>query len=310
MADGTIINAPTTPGQTIATKEISAVNHELVLLEFGDGGGGATEVSAADPLPITGEVAVSSLPAGLATSANQQTDALTDAQLRATPVPISGTVSVSGSATDNTTLYSGDLSVTGAITGIPTTGYQSIIFSFSNVWSGILLVEGSEDNSIWEQKIVLDVNEFAMQDVINENGIFQIKSSSKYIRINIQQVSGTITALIVGRTVPGVNASDALAFAMDRSFNMPLYVSETEQRKDVNNALIPSDAPLPIYGSGASASGRTSILALVDTTGYQSISVQLFGTWAGTVVFQASHDGSNCCGKCYYKQPLHICLYG
>lgn len=36
------------------------------------------------------------LPAGAATSANQQTNAITDAQLRATPVPISGTVAITG----------------------------------------------------------------------------------------------------------------------------------------------------------------------------------------------------------------------
>ena len=90
MADNTIINAPSTPGQTIATKDIGGVNHELVILEFSDGAGGATEVSEATPLPVE----VLSLPAGLATSANQQTDALTDTELRANPVPISGTVTV------------------------------------------------------------------------------------------------------------------------------------------------------------------------------------------------------------------------
>ena len=90
MADNTIINAPSTPGQTIATKDIGSVNHELVILEFSDGAGGAAEVSEATPLPVE----VLSLPAGLATSANQQTDALTDTELRANPVPISGTVTV------------------------------------------------------------------------------------------------------------------------------------------------------------------------------------------------------------------------
>lgn len=76
MADNTIINAPSTPGQTIATKDIGGVNHELVILEFSDGAGGAAEVSEATPLPVE----VLSLPAGLATSANQQTDALTDTE--------------------------------------------------------------------------------------------------------------------------------------------------------------------------------------------------------------------------------------
>lgn len=44
------------------------------------------------------------LPAGAATSASQQTDALTDTELRATPVPVSGTVTANLSATDNAVL--------------------------------------------------------------------------------------------------------------------------------------------------------------------------------------------------------------
>lgn len=44
------------------------------------------------PVPIS--VASLPLPAGAATAANQQTDALTDTELRASPVPISGTVTV------------------------------------------------------------------------------------------------------------------------------------------------------------------------------------------------------------------------
>lgn len=104
MADNVLINAVTTPGgATIATDEVNGVQHELVKVEFGVDGV-ATMVSASDPLPVTGTVevsnfpvtqpvsgtvAVSSLPTGLAASANQQTDALTDAELRAAAVPVS-----------------------------------------------------------------------------------------------------------------------------------------------------------------------------------------------------------------------------
>lgn len=44
------------------------------------------------------------LPSGAATAANQQTDALTDTELRASPVPVSGTVTANLSATDNAVL--------------------------------------------------------------------------------------------------------------------------------------------------------------------------------------------------------------
>ncbi len=83
------INATTVPGgASIQTDQIGGDSYEVVKQAFGVEGV-ATMVSAADPLPITGEVAVTALPAGLATSANQQTDALTDAELRAAAVPVS-----------------------------------------------------------------------------------------------------------------------------------------------------------------------------------------------------------------------------
>jgi len=102
MADNVQLNSPTTAGATIATDDIGGVQHQQVKIEFG-GDGVATPVSAADPLPVTGEIAVSALPVGLATSANQQTDALTDAELRATPVPISGAGDATSAKQDSQT---------------------------------------------------------------------------------------------------------------------------------------------------------------------------------------------------------------
>lgn len=67
MPDNTIINAPSTPGQTIATKDIGGVNHELVILEFSDGVGGATEVSNANNLPVTDAAVLAKLSADPAT---------------------------------------------------------------------------------------------------------------------------------------------------------------------------------------------------------------------------------------------------
>ena len=60
---------------------------------------------------------------------------------------------------------------------------------------------------------------------------------------------------------------------------------------DVNGAQILSDAPQQLQGVGINVTGQ-SILAFTDTQGYQSISVQLYGTWAGTVSFYSSNDSS------------------
>ncbi len=74
MANNTQLNTNVTSGDTIATEDIAGVKHELVKVEFG-ADGIATKVSATDPLPVT-------------------TGGLTDTELRATPVPVSGTVTV------------------------------------------------------------------------------------------------------------------------------------------------------------------------------------------------------------------------
>ena len=75
MAD----NVGYTPGvgATVAADEIGGVLHQRVKIGIG-ADGSATDVSAANPLPITA-------PGGIAV-----TGALTDAELRATAVPISG----------------------------------------------------------------------------------------------------------------------------------------------------------------------------------------------------------------------------
>lgn len=103
MADNVVLNQPTSTGASIATEDVAGVQHQKVIIETSSADGEATPINAINPLPVTGTfyqatqpisgtVSVSSLPAGLATSALQQTDALTDTELRATPVSISGTV--------------------------------------------------------------------------------------------------------------------------------------------------------------------------------------------------------------------------
>ena len=84
--DNVVLN-PGVGGQTISTDEIAGVQHQYVKVEFGVDGS-ATPVSTADPLPVT--VLASVLPTDAATAANQQTDALTNSELRAAPVPVSG----------------------------------------------------------------------------------------------------------------------------------------------------------------------------------------------------------------------------
>lgn len=120
MADNVQLNSPTTAGAIIATDDIVGVQHQKVKVEFGDDGF-ATQVSETNPMPVGDAAVLAKLPsdpatqttlasilakiiAAPSTEAKQDaaiallttiaaiTQPLTDAQLRATPVPISGTV--------------------------------------------------------------------------------------------------------------------------------------------------------------------------------------------------------------------------
>ncbi len=70
MADNTRLNVGVN-GDLIASDDIGGVKHQLIKMEFGDDGT-ATQVSATNPLPVS-------------------SGGLTDAQIRATALPVSGT---------------------------------------------------------------------------------------------------------------------------------------------------------------------------------------------------------------------------
>lgn len=148
MADNVAINAVTTPGgATIATDDIGGIQHELVKVEFGSDGV-ATMVDSANPLPVADAAVLAKLSADPATqttllallakviaapSTEAKQDAtnvllttiaaitqpLTDAQLRASPVPISGTVTANTGLTQpltNTELRLTPVPVSGTVT--------------------------------------------------------------------------------------------------------------------------------------------------------------------------------------------------
>lgn len=107
MAD----NVAITPGSgaTIATDDIGGVNFQRVKLTLGADGVDGGDVASGNPLPVTGP--------------------LTDTQLRATPVPVSGTVTItdgSGPVTvDGTVSVTGVATETTLATVLTTTAFQA-----------------------------------------------------------------------------------------------------------------------------------------------------------------------------------------
>ena len=124
-------------------------------------------------------------------------------------------------------------------------------------------------------------------------GVGQFSLPSRYFKLSvIQYTSGTITATINLRNRPVSQAVDNLALALDETNDVRLSIRNADILKDSRNAQVISDAPNMIFGELSSTTAAASQL-IMDTTGYQSISVEVAGTFSATFGFWASNDGAN-----------------
>jgi hypothetical protein len=94
----------------------------------------------------------------------------------------------------------------------------------------------------------------------------------------------------------GADAANRLAIALDQSSGVNLSVAVQNLNTDGQGGLILSDAPANKMATGvgaAASAGCPHPLFTLDTAGYESVALQLYGTWAGTITFQVSNDGAN-----------------
>ena len=119
MADNVAITPGT--GANIATDDIAGVQFQRVKLALGADGVNDGDVSASNPIPVTGSVTITdgSGPVTVDGSVTVSgtvtaTGPLTDTQLRATPVPVSGSVTITDGSGPVT--VDGTVSVTGVAT--------------------------------------------------------------------------------------------------------------------------------------------------------------------------------------------------
>lgn len=180
------------------------------------------------------------------------------------------------------------INTTGPTAAIDTINNAGVVIQLLGSWNGSVVIEGSADQSTGSW-LPLPVSVLAGVDriQITTAGTYIVSLATRYIRINVFALTGSITATIIGRSAIDDSGLDILDLASDLMSGVRLSVS-TELKKDTNSALVPSDAPATIYGAG-SANNAIMIQAL-DTTGYQSLAVQLFGTFSATVTFYESND--------------------
>lgn len=173
---------------------------------------------------------------------------------------------------------------------IDTSGYTATVWQLSGVWQGAIRVEGSNDGTVWDALLVLPSDSQVLIDAISDNGIYSVSSSAKYVRYNAVINSGTAQLQVAGRTVDGIRAADTLSLAMDAANNTPLHVRLQGHPTDERGSLLPADCKGPFNFSGTS---NNVVLGTLDTSGYNTVSVQGIGTFNATVTAYVSNDGVN-----------------
>jgi hypothetical protein len=180
---------------------------------------------------------------------------------------------------DKNILFNGTVTTIGTGSSINTSGFAALSFQISNnssvnLWSGIVIVEGSNDNINWSPLLLDKVNELSVLTQIDTIGIYSVKADTLYIRYNIQNINNSCNIIVTGNTTLSSQPVDKLAQAMDAFNNTPLYTAPLPgtTRQDSIGALIPSDA-VTASGTPATVFINSAVPLVIDTQGYQSICI-------------------------------------
>lgn len=236
----------------------------------------APVVVAVDQSAIPISAAVLPLPTGAATSALQPAINIDGGALaHITNFP--------ASATDNTILDTQTVVATGIGNTYTTPGFAKLSFSFAGLWDGALRIEGSNDNVVWFPLLAQNVTDSGAVDEILSAGLYTVTVSTVYMRYVVTNIAGSMSVVVIGKTTP-----EEVTKLLNQSFDSTTGVNINANiaagiKKDSQNAINLSDAPLPI-----NLSGGVGTIIIIDTTGYQTLSIT---TSTMTAALTAGNDG-------------------
>lgn len=260
-------------------------------------------------LQTTGNASLASIDSKL-TSPLTVTGPLTDAQLRATPVPVSGTFSSS---------VLPNLVVTGTITAlsgfvqISTDGYSTISLDVLGTFVASWTVYGTNDGT---NLFALTINGGAATNLgtgasVPRSGVIVgCGGYSSVVVLATAYTSGTLNVRLQASAgaPPAVRVySDTVSPLIVGASSLPLPSgASTSALQTTGNASLASiDAkltnPLPVSGTFTSAPASAFAVDLmtsvsgdvtIDVSGYNTLTFQASGTWTGNVSYFGSTDGS------------------
>jgi hypothetical protein len=275
-----------TEGDVDATITGSAIMWEAA-------GNTLSTVSATNPLPVLASIDTT----GLALAANQQDDALTNAELRATPVPVSGSVTVDMGANNDVTVTSGTVIATQAtgtnlhvvVDSAPTTAVTGTFYQATQPVSGTVTANlSATDNAVLD---VIAAKDFATQTTLaalnakmvtgTDIGDVTINNAAGAAAVNIQDggnaitVDGTVTSNLSATDNAVLDSIAAAAAAIETAVEGTLTVTGggggveyTEGDIDASitgSAIMWEDADNTL--ATVSATNPLPVSASIDTTG-------------------------------------------
>lgn len=125
---------------------------------------------------------------------------------------------------DCVSLLSTTITVEGASASMDTSGYGAVVAQISGVWQGNCTFEASNDGTVWDTVLVFSRDNLSLQDIVTSGGLFTVRPSGRYLRINVQEITGSMVINALGRAAEGIAAADILSLAMDEINNSPLTV--------------------------------------------------------------------------------------
>jgi hypothetical protein len=180
------------------------------------------------------------------------------------------------------------LNTLGPTSPIDTVNCASVVLQFTGAGLGDVAVEVSADatDGSWQRVTVREAGG-GTKEIVEVDGIYTFSASARYFRLNVLDLDVNWTVIAQGRSAAVDAGTNVLDLASDDNSNVRLSV-RTDLKKDSLGAIVASDAPGVTYGN-ANVTGQL-LIANFDTIGYASVTMQLFGTWTGTVSWFASND--------------------
>lgn len=185
---------------------------------------------------------------------------------------------------------------------IDTQGYQAIVVQVSGQWAGEAYFESSIDSSLnsYQKCFFLPDGTLALEQAVSGNGLYIVRPAGRYLRLNVAQISGSMTIKAIGRTASVMTADQSLSLAMDRQNNLPLF---TELNQDTISKLAPAQylQQVGYYGQGGVIPVNTPLIT-VDCSNLRGLSIQYSVGTTGVITPQWSNDRATWTTATLYDQ--------